>query len=34
MSLADIQKREESIITDHEESVRQQILYLITADSG
>jgi hypothetical protein len=35
MSLADIQKRrEESIITDHEESVRQQILYLIIADSG
>jgi hypothetical protein len=34
MSLADIQKREESIITGHEESVRQQILYLITADSG
>jgi hypothetical protein len=33
--LAAIQKRrEESVTTDHEESVRQQILYLIIADSG
>ena len=35
MSLADIQKhREESIITDHEESVRQQILDGLIADKG
>jgi hypothetical protein len=35
MSLADIQKRrEESIITDHEESVRQQILEGLVADKG
>jgi hypothetical protein len=33
--LGAIQKRrEEAIITDHEESVRQQILYLMIADSG
>jgi hypothetical protein len=33
--LAAIQKRrEESVTTEHEESVRQQILYLIIADSG
>jgi len=33
--LAAIQKRrEESVTTDHEERVRQQILYLIIADSG